>query len=487
MRKLVAFMPVLALLCASWQSAEGNQGYSHGDCTYVKGDSAHEYSGSRCFCYSTGTVIKWKDFWSTFKVNVTSYNEVFVVFPMETGNCHHPDDLLTVINCFVEHYWPSTVQREKSLDIPLVDEDVCFMTKSPRSNTEYTLHVSNKRLNRMCFLLFVCGLVLFFGAGNICRSPLFFYTTGVILGVIATFVFLTLVLRNFIPTRGLFLVLLGAGSGLSYMGIQKVLNEWDDIVTEHWMELLVYVLISGLFSFAVCYKHGPITNKHTLNFMSWCMQVVGMVLVYYGITFPPACYVLIMFLLCWKILPLAWSLLHLIWSLLMWIRSLFFSFLGLFRRRKRPKVRLLTEEEYREQGEIHTRASLDELREHCNRPGFPAWDTVLRLRSPHRYAEFLRSGSHITQEELQNHENQYGLGGAYYENLLFNSSSSDTQSHRGEAEDNSEDELERNSPPTQNNIPSPVVYTPAVCPYPLSDVTYTPQPEPMDPEDQDFF
>ncbi|XP_016150036.1 nuclear envelope integral membrane protein 2-like [Sinocyclocheilus grahami] len=455
------------------------------DCTYVKGDSAHEYSGSRCFCYSPGTVIKWKDIWSTFKVNVTSDNDVFVVFPMETGKCHLPDDVLTVINCFVEHYWPSTIQKEKSLDIPLLDKDVCFMTKSPRSNTEYTLHVSNKRLNRMCFLLFVCGLVLFFGAGNICRSPLFFYSTGVILGVIATFVFLTLVLRNFVPKRGLFLVLLGAGSGLSYMGIQRVLNEWDDIVTEHWMELLVYVLISGLFSFAVCYKHGPITNKHTLNFMTWCMQVVGMVLVYYGITFPPACYVLIMFLLCWKIVPLAWSLLHLIWSLLMWICSLFYSFLGLLWRKKRPKVRLLTEEEYREQGEIHTRASLDELRKHCNRPGFPAWDTVLRLRSPHRYAEFLRSGSHITQEELQNHENQYGLGGTYYENELFNSSSSDTQSHRGEAEDTSEDELERNSPPTQNNIPSPDVYIPAVCPYP--PVTYTPQPEPMDPEDQDFF
>lgn len=485
MGKLVAFIPVLTLLCTFWQSAEGNKGYSYADCTYVKGDSAHEYSGSRCFCYSPGTVIKWKDIWSTFKVNVTSDNDVFVVFPMEMGNCHHPDDLLTVINCFVEHYWPSTIQREKSLDIPLVDEDVCFMTKSPRSNTEYTLHVSNKRLNRMCFLLFVCGLVLFFGAGNICRSPLFFYTTGVILGVIATFVFLTLVLRNFVPTRGLFLVLLGAGSGLSYMGIQRVLNEWDDIVTEHWMELLVYVLISGLFSFAVCYKHGPITNKHTLNFMTWCMQVVGMVLVYHGITFPPAYYVLIMFLFCWKILPLAWSLLHLILSLLMWICSLFYSFLGLSWRKKRPKARLLTEEEYREQGEIHTRASLDELREHCNRPGFPAWDTVLRLRSPQRYAEFLRSGSHITQDELQNHENQYGLGGVYYENVLFNSSSSDTQSHRGEAEDNSEDELERNNPPTQNNVPSPVVYTPAVCPYP--PVTYTPQPEPMDPEDQDFF
>ncbi|XP_016301145.1 nuclear envelope integral membrane protein 2-like [Sinocyclocheilus anshuiensis] len=481
MGKLAAFIPVLTLLCASWQRAEGNKGYSYADCTYVKGDSAHEYSGSQCFCYSPGTEIEWKDFWSTFKVNVTSDEDIFVVFPVETRNCHHPDDLLTVTNCFVERYWPPTIQREKSLDISLVDEDVCFMTKSPRSNTKYTLHVSNKRLNRMCFLLFVCGLVLFFGAGNICRSSLFFYTTGVTLGVVGIFVFLTLVLRNFVPTRGLFLVLLGAGSGLSYMGIQRVINEWDDIVTEHWMELLVYVLISGLVSFAVCYKHGPITNKHTLNFMTWGMQVVSMVLLYYGITIPPAYYVLIMLLLCWKILPLAWS-------LLMWICSLFYSFLGLFRRKKRPKLRLLTEEEYREQGEIHTRASLEVLQEHCNKSGFPAWDTVLRLRSPQKFAEFLRNGSHVTQEELQNHENQYGLGGEYYENMLFNSSSSDTQSHRGEAEDNSEDERDSNSPPTLNNVPSPAVYTvytPAVCQYP--PVTYTPQPEPMDPEDQDFF
>lgn len=75
---------------------------------------------------------------------MTSDEDVFVVYPMETQNCHHPDDLLTVTNCFVEHYWPSTIQKEKSLDIPLVDEDVCFMTKSARSNTVYTLHVSKK-------------------------------------------------------------------------------------------------------------------------------------------------------------------------------------------------------------------------------------------------------------------------------------------------------------------------------------------------------
>ncbi|XP_051566169.1 nuclear envelope integral membrane protein 2 isoform X1 [Myxocyprinus asiaticus] len=477
MGKICVFIPVLMLLCTRWQSAEGNRGHSYADCAYVNGDSDHTYSGSRCFCYSSGTVIKWKDMWSTFKVNVTSYEDVFIMFPMETSNCHHPDDLLTVTKCFVEHYWPSTIQKEKALDIPLVDEIVCFMTESPRSNTEYTLHVSNKRLNRMCFLLFFCGLALFLGARSICRSSLFFYITGVTLGVIATFVFLILILRNFIPKRGLFLVLLGAGSSLSYIGIQRVLNEWDNIVTEHWIELLVYVLISGSFSFIICYKHGPITNNYTLNLMTWCMQAVGIVLLYYGITFPPAYYIMLACLLCWKILPL-------VLSLLMGICSLFFSFLGLFRWKKRPKARLLNEEEYREQGEIHTKESLDELREHCNKPGFPAWETVLRLRAPQKFAEFLRSGSHVTQEELQCHERQYGPGGAYYEHMLFNHSSSDGLPER-EEDDDSEDELHRTSPPTPNNLPSPPEYSAAVCPFPTA--TYTAQPEPMDPEDQDFF
>ncbi|XP_055071651.2 nuclear envelope integral membrane protein 2 [Misgurnus anguillicaudatus] len=477
MGKVAVFISILIQVCACWQSAEGNREYSYADCTYLKGDSDHVYSGSRCFCYSSGTVIKWRDIWSTFKVNATSNEDVFITFPMETRNCHHPDDFLTVINCFVEHYWPSTIQREKSLDIPLVDEDVCFMTKSPKSNTQYTLHVSNKRLNRMRFLLFIFGVILLWKAGTICRSSLFFYTTGVSLGIIGTFVFLTLILRNFLPKRGLFLVLLGAGSGLSYMGIQRVLNNWDDIISEHWMELLAYVLISGLVSFAICYKHGPITNKRTLILMTWCMQVVGIVLLYHGLTYPLAFYMLLALLLCVKILPL-------VWSLLVGIFSLFFYFLGLSWRRKRSKVRLLTEDEYREQGERHTKACLDELREHCNKPGFNAWDAVLRLRSPQSFAKFLHSGSHVTSEELQSHESHYGVGGAFHEDLLFNSSSSDGHPQSAE-EDHTDDELHRNNPPFQNNLPGPSEYNPPVCPYP--PINYSPQPEPMDVEDQDFF
>lgn len=46
--------------------------------------------------------------------------------------------------------------------------------------------------------------------------------------------------------------------------------------------------------------------------------------------------------------------------------------------------RLLTEEEYRIQGEVETRKALEELREYCNSPDCSAWKTVSRIQSPKR-------------------------------------------------------------------------------------------------------
>lgn len=47
--------------------------------------------------------------------------------------------------------------------------------------------------------------------------------------------------------------------------------------------------------------------------------------------------------------------------------------------------RLLTEEEYRAQGEAETRRALEELRSYCNSPDFSAWTVVSRIQSPKRY------------------------------------------------------------------------------------------------------
>ncbi|XP_060786456.1 nuclear envelope integral membrane protein 2 [Neoarius graeffei] len=292
--------------------AEGNRGYSYADCTYVKPGYASTYYGGRCFCY-TSPSIKWRDYWSTFQVDVSSSEDVVIVYPMEPRTCRGGENLLKQATCLMEHYWPLGVQKEKTLDIPLVEDEVFFMARSPRASAEYTLHVSKQRFNRMRFFLFLSGLALFFFAGAICRSSVFFYISGISLGILSIFVFLLLVLRNFIPTRGLFLLLFGAGYWLSYLGIQKLINERDEITRLYWRELLGYLLVSGVVSLAVCYRLGPITNQRALSVMTWGLQAVGVVVACHGVTYAPVSWILLAVLLGFKILPVLLSLVLAVW------------------------------------------------------------------------------------------------------------------------------------------------------------------------------
>ncbi|XP_034160193.2 LOW QUALITY PROTEIN: nuclear envelope integral membrane protein 2 [Pangasianodon hypophthalmus] len=505
MKKVVSSIYAVGLIIIFISCAEGNRGYSYADCTYVKSDYASTYYGGRCFCY-TSPAIRWKDYWSTFQVHVSSQEDVVIVYPMETRTCHDVENLLKLATCLMEHYWPSSVQKEKTADVPLIEEEVYFMVRSPRASAEYTLHVSKHRFNRMRFFLFVSGLTLFFFAGAICRSSLFFYISGISLGIVSIFVFLLLVLKNFIPTRGLFLLLFGAGSGLSYLGIQKLINERDEIMRLYWRELLGYLLVSGFVSLAVCYRLGPVTNRRTLNVMTWALQVAGVLVACHGVTYTHVSWILLAVLLGFKILPLLFALILAVWRQTCWLLS---TFLGLFQRKRSSKSRLLTEEEYREQAERHTKASLEELRRYCTNPGFPAWDTVLRLRAPQRFAEFLRSGAHITPSELQSHEQHHSFGAEYAENTLLDSTHTTATS-----EDFSDNETNTHTHrslnpnpfttlpslpalpalpslpalpalPSLPAMPTPPAYTASICPYPPTP--YPPAPErPLTDDDEPF-
>ena len=50
----------------------------------------------------------------------------------------------------------------------------------------------------------------------------------------------------------------------------------------HWQYVIVYVLVAGLFSFAVLYRFGPVTNSRTFNLIQWGMQLVGVTLLYFS-------------------------------------------------------------------------------------------------------------------------------------------------------------------------------------------------------------
>ncbi|KFP76693.1 Transmembrane protein 194A, partial [Apaloderma vittatum] len=82
--------------------------------------------------------------------------------------------------------------------------------------------------------------------------------------------------------------------------------------------------------------------------------------------------------------------------------------------------RLLTEEEYRVQGEVETRKALEELRSYCKSPEFSAWTVVSRIQSPKRFADFVCGACHVTPEEVCVHDREYSLSSSIFlDNELF--------------------------------------------------------------------
>ncbi|NXR18303.1 NEMP1 protein, partial [Cinclus mexicanus] len=89
--------------------------------------------------------------------------------------------------------------------------------------------------------------------------------------------------------------------------------------------------------------------------------------------------------------------------------------------------RLLTEEEFRLQGEVETRKALAELRSSCQSPEFSAWTTVSRIQSPKRFADFVGGASHVTPSEVSAHEQEFGLGRFYIDKQLFEEDDDDDE------------------------------------------------------------
>lgn len=154
-------------------------------------------------------------------------------------------------------------------------------------------------------------------------------------------------------------------------------------------------------SFAVCYKYGPLENERSINLLTWTLQLLGLGLMYSSIQIPHVAFALIVIALCTKNLeyPIHW---------------LCSTYRRMCKASGKPvPPRLLTEEEYRIQGEVETQKALQELREFCNSPECSAWKTISRIQSPKRFADFVEGSFHLTPNEVSVHEQEYGLGSIF--------------------------------------------------------------------------
>ncbi|XP_055103721.1 nuclear envelope integral membrane protein 1 isoform X4 [Symphalangus syndactylus] len=247
------------------------------------------------------------------------------------------------------------------------------------------------------------------------QSQIFYYSTGMSVGIVASLLIIIFILSKFMPKKSPIYVILVGGWSFSLYLIQLVFKNLQEIWRCYWQYLLSYVLTVGFMSFAVCYKYGPLENERSINLLTWTLQLMGLCFMYSGIQIPHIALAIIIIALCTKNLeyPIQW---------------LYITYRKVCKAAEKPvPPRLLTEEEYRIQGEVETRKALEELREFCNSPDCSAWKTVSRIQSPKRFADFVEGSSHLTPNEVSVHEQEYGLGSIIAQDEIYEEASSEEE------------------------------------------------------------
>jgi len=253
-----------------------------------------------------------------------------------------------------------------------------------QTNEEYTITLQWKHINYMMVMVTLSGVFLFWMAPTLCRNTFFHYTTGISLGLLMSVVLLTyLVQRRF--KQSLF-----SWMGVAYsFSVYLMTRTWFNIkeyMTEQHIHLLVgYIFVTGVTSFAIIYRMGPPSNPRTINLIQWSMQFVSLVMVVMSSYHQAASLLLSLALLTWSCIPA-----RLKSGVNTQIRKKLFK----------PQVKLLSEDEYNTQAHEETKKALEQLKAFCRSPESRPWQTVTRLRSPGRFAEFIEGSPHLTEAEV---------------------------------------------------------------------------------------
>ncbi|KAI8483007.1 hypothetical protein Bbelb_393070 [Branchiostoma belcheri] len=232
----------------------------------------------------------------------------------------------------------------------------------------------------------VFGLVVFSHAATLSRNVLFYYSSGITVGVLASLLILVYMLSKLVPKKSGAFVLLAAGWSTALYLIQHMYLNLQSLLQEYLQYILGYLTVAGIVSFAVCYRYGPVTNERSLDLIKWGIQLIGLTFVYNGTQLPAASLTIILLAVLWANIPE-----RLVQGLRFYWRTWF-----------PQKIRRLTQEEYEQQAKEETRRALEQLRQYCNSPDCNTWKTVSRLEkcSPVRFAKFVEGDSHLSEEEV---------------------------------------------------------------------------------------
>eukprot|EP00058_Branchiostoma_floridae_P000230 XP_002585718.1 hypothetical protein BRAFLDRAFT_111390 [Branchiostoma floridae] len=279
------------------------------------------------------------------------------------------------------------------------------------ASTTY-IGLDKKAINVWSPACLVFGLLIFSYASTLSRNVLFYYSSGITVGVLASLLILVYMLSKLVPKKSGAVVLLAAGWSTALYLIQHMYLNLQSLLQGYLPYILGYLAVAALISFAVCYRHGPVTNERSLDLIKWGIQLIGLTFVYNGTQLPAASLTIILLAVLWANIPerLAQAVRY-YWRT--WfprkIRRLTQEEYEQQAREETRRaleqlrqIRRLTQEEYEQQAREECTASKEQLRQFCNSPDCNTWKTVSRLEkcSPVRFAKFVEGDSHLSEDEV---------------------------------------------------------------------------------------
>uniref|UniRef100_A0A8C5MLH3 Nuclear envelope integral membrane protein 1 n=1 Tax=Leptobrachium leishanense TaxID=445787 RepID=A0A8C5MLH3_9ANUR len=358
------------------------------------------YNVSKNFCYRKTYEPKWNEIWTKLQIRINSTKMIRVTQADNEEQLQEMEDIMDfdIFSFFKEKL------NDTYINVDLHSNKTCIKVHVNEAGTIYSIAVT-RGFDPMLFLVFFIGLLLFFYGDTLSRSQLFYYGTGMTVGMMASMLIIVFMLSKLMPRKPFYVLLFGGWSFSVYV-IQLVFKNFKGICSEYWQYLLGYLGLVGFVSFAVCYKYGPLENERSINLLNWTLQLVGLLLMFVRIQVRQMAITMIIIAFCTKQIeyPVQW--IHRLYKIVKY-------------NSKPDPPRLLSDEEYRKQGEEETRKALEELRQYCVSPDFAAWKIVSRIQTPKRFADFVEGSSHLTPNEVSVHEHEYGLGGSFLEEELF--------------------------------------------------------------------
>ncbi|XP_037960158.1 nuclear envelope integral membrane protein 1-like [Teleopsis dalmanni] len=147
------------------------------------------------------------------------------------------------------------------------------------SRKPYRLRLVLKWVDISRVLLLLSGAFMFWYARKLSENPLFYYITGIILGISLSFMIIIWLSSKFFQRRTLILI---GGWSIGVYILQKILENLQVIVVTYHIYVFWYIITTGVIAFLFSYHMGPPKNQRSKDIMRLLMQLVSFVLIYFS-------------------------------------------------------------------------------------------------------------------------------------------------------------------------------------------------------------